>query len=127
MKNNLNIYLTASYFRKPVDLKRTSEVGYMKTDGNFELEENVNFTRKITKKEMRDCNVIIDVINQTIIKCSLGELKGQSYDQVFSYFYKNYTEYFDRLYKTLGIDTNEAKVEVTEPGVIDITADEVMV
>jgi len=122
----MNIYLTATYFRTPLDAKKTSEVGYMKTEGNYQLEETVNFVRTVSKKDMRNCNVIIDVINQEVIKCSLGELKGQNYEQIFSYFYKNYTGYFDRLFKAMGVNTEDAKGDVVVPNVINITADEIV-
>lgn len=109
--------LLAKYYKRPRDPKRTSEPGYITNKENFFWDESVNFVIKASEKDLRENNVVLDVFNQQLLKCSVAEMVGTDFDSVFAYFYKNYQRYFDQMFEALGIkavDEAGNPIEATE-------------
>jgi hypothetical protein len=106
--------LLAKYYKRPRDPKRTSEAGYINNADNFYWDESINFVIKPSKKDILENNVVLDIFNQQVLKCSVSDMVGTDYDSVFAYFYKNYQNYFDRMFDALGIKAvDEAGESIT--------------
>lgn len=101
--------LLAKYYKRPRDPKRTGEPGYINDKENFFWDESVNFVIKASEKDIRENNVVLDIFNQTLVKCSVGEMVGTDFDSVFAYFYKNYQTYFDKMFDAVGIKAVDAE------------------
>lgn len=114
--------LLAKYYKRPRDPKRTSEPGYINQQENFFWDESINFVLKTTDKDIRENNVVLDIFNQKLLKCSVADMVGTDYDSVFAYFYKNYQNYFDRMFEALGIQAVDAEGNAIEPSA-DSTAE----
>ena len=69
---------------------------------------------KTTDKDIRENNVVLDIFNQKLLKCSVADMVGTDYDSVFAYFYKNYQNYFDRMFEALGIRAVDAEGNAIE-------------
>ena len=106
--------LLAKYYKRPRDPKRTSESGYINQHENFFWDESINFVLKTTDKDIRENNVVLDIFNQKLLKCSVADMVGTDYDSVFAYFYKNYQNYFDRMFEALGIRAVDAEGNAIE-------------
>lgn len=107
--------LLAKYYKRPRDPKRTSEPGYITDKDNFFWDESVNFVHKASEKDLRENNVVLDIFNQQLIKCSVAEMVGTDFDTVFAYFYKNYQRYFDQMFEALGIKAVDETGKPIEP------------
>jgi hypothetical protein len=107
--------LLAKYYKRPRDPKRTTEAGYINQNENFFWDESINFVLKVKDKDIRENNVVLDIFNQKLVKCSVGDMVGSDYDTVFAYFYKNYQNYFDRMFEALGIQAVDAEGNQIEP------------
>lgn len=102
------MFLLAKYYKRPRDPKRTAEPGYINEKENFFWDESVNFVLKPSEKDIRENNVVMDIFNQSLVKCSVAEMVGTDFDSVFAYFYKNYQSYFDKMFEALGIQAVDA-------------------
>jgi hypothetical protein len=109
------MFLLAKYYKRPRDPKRTSEPGYINDKDNFFWDESVNFVIKTSKKDILENNVVLDIFNQQLIKCSVADVTGNDFDSAFAYFYKNYQNYFDRMFDALGIKAVDAEGKSIEP------------
>ena len=113
------MFLLAKYYKVPRDPRRTSEKGYILDQENFRWDESVNFVIKPNDKDLRENNVVLDIFGQQVIKCSVADMVGTDFDQVFSYYYKNYQSYFDRMFAAVGIravDQNGDAIQVEQTG-----------
>ena len=107
--------LLAKYYKRPRDPKRTSEPGYINQKENFFWDESINFVLKPSGKDMLENNVVLDIFNQKLLKCSVADMVGTDYDSVFAYFYSNYQSYFDQMFAALGIKAVDENGQVIEP------------
>jgi hypothetical protein len=101
------MYLLAKYYKTPRDPRRTGEKGYLNNPENFQWDESVNFVLKADNRDIRDNNVVLDIFGQRLVKCSISgmeELANPDFQSVFAYFYKNYQQYFDRMFQAVGLD-----------------------
>lgn len=116
----MTIYLLAKYYKIPRDPKQSGVPGYMKDPENFSLDESVKFTRSLQKRDLSEHNVILNIFEQRIEKCNVEEMKELNYEQLFAYFYKNYKNYFDRMFEAIGLKVEMDRVDeqgqiVTDP------------
>jgi hypothetical protein len=99
------MFLTARYIKTPTGKNSTSIKGFGLNPDNYVYEEVVGFVRNLQYTDLRQANVILDLKKSEIIKCRAtknnpvtpGGQKEQSFDEIFQYFYSNYSQYFDRM------------------------------
>lgn len=80
------MHITATYFYRP---QKTNSQTVMVTD------EVVSFVKNLRDSDLKRCNVIIDVINQEVLKCRSfmidGEIvKNPEYHTLIEYFQRNH-------------------------------------
>jgi hypothetical protein len=123
------MYLLAKYYKTPRDPKRTSEKGYLDNPENFQWDENVNFVIKPNKRDIRDNNVVLDIFGQQVLKCSISDMQDlgdHNFDAVFAYFYKNYQNYFDRMFAAVGLKAVDGTANEITIGDTDAKAAELV-
>jgi len=64
---------------------------------NVVYDEQVGFVKKLRNKDTMNSNVILDLANKKLVKCSVGATYGDNYAAAHEYFYENYKKYLDEL------------------------------
>jgi len=98
MKNK-DIHLLAFYVRVPKDPKKTHMKDFGKDESNFAYNEEVHVTLGLKDKDLLRANVIINVNQKKVIKCSLNP--DADFLDLYSYYKKNYPQYLNVLEKGL--------------------------
>lgn len=95
------MYLTAQYIKTVKDHVSTSTKNLWNNDKNYVYEEVVGFCKHLRNSDLKQANVILDLETNEIVKCRAGKnnpVDGtQTFDEIFQYFYSNYSQYFDRM------------------------------
>ena len=106
------MYILATYYRVPKDGTQTTIAGYMKDSENYMWDESIAFSRNLKPRDIKQANVILDLINEKLVKCSVGELVGKDYQTVFAYFKESYPDHINELLRILNQTTqNETPAE----------------
>ena len=99
MKNSM--YLLAKYYLRPRNPQHSARKGYWSEEGAGQMDEQLSFARKVRNSDLQTCNVILNLTEKKIIKCSIGDLSGSDYDRIFDYFKTNYPEHIAEATKHL--------------------------
>lgn len=91
------MFLFATYVMRPRYPHLTSQKGWMQNPDNLIYDEQVGFAKKMRDKDMIRSNVVIDLANKKILKCSVADRVGTDFDAIHQYFYENYQKYLDEL------------------------------
>ena len=123
------MYITATYLMHPVDPKHTSAPNYSKNKANFIADEVVSLTKKLRNSDLIRCNVIIDIKNETVIKCRDFQLNGEvvqnpEYKPLFDHFREMYPQ---QIVMLVDMIKNPEKGFVNTSEAIDIESDPVEV
>jgi len=80
-----SVFLITTYVRTPTDKQ-----------GNRRYDEIVGFTHKIRNSDLKSCHVIIDLVNKSVVKCSISEdnetFGCKSFEDIYKYFQTHYPE-----------------------------------
>ena len=87
------IFLVAQYFKKPKPHVNTSQKGWMDNPENVRFDEQVAISRGLRSKDMH-AQVILDLSNKRVEKNSFND---KDFDEIFKYFFANYSEYIIRV------------------------------
>lgn len=90
MSKSKGIFLIGQYYMKPRDHVNTSKSGWMKDPANIRWDEKVEFTRSIRNRDA-NAQVILNLSNKTVVRNTFNS--GKSFDEVFAYFFENYSKY----------------------------------
>ena len=101
------IYLLATYYKVPRNPNLTAAKGYMSNPDNYTYNEQVSIATKIKNRDLTDCQVILDMEAQKVVKCSMNP--GQTFEELYVYFARHYPKYMDIINQHLNPDT--AKTE----------------
>ena len=101
------MFITAAYVYSPVgDFFDTSA----QADGSstFIKTEVSSFIKKVRNSDLKSASVILDLINQQVIKCRDYQLNGKiqdafTYDELYDYFKTNYPDEIGRINQYLKI------------------------
>lgn len=85
---NKSIFLAAKYIQKAKYPKKTNQKGYWKNPDNIQWDELVSFDQKIKREQ--DYNVILDLVNQKVIKNNMSD--NYSWEQLSDYYYSRYPQ-----------------------------------
>ena len=91
------MFLIATYIMRPRYPHKTSQKGWMNDPENVICDEQVGFVKKLRTKDTLNSNVILDLANKKLVKCSVGATYGDNYAAAHEYFYENYKKYLDEL------------------------------
>jgi hypothetical protein len=91
------MFLIATYIMRPRYPHKTSQKGWMNDPENVIYDEQVGFVKKLRTKDTLNSNVILDLANKKLVKCSVGATYGDNYAAAHEYFYENYKKYLDEL------------------------------
>lgn len=97
------LYLVAYYSMKPAARVRTQKAGWKSDPKNISWDERVAVTSQLRNRDLSESQVILDLINKTVIRNSWDNTK--SYEHLWRYFQKNYPKYF----------SNPASISVENP------------
>ena len=101
------MFLLCRYLKRPRDPKRTHEKGYMSNKENYAWDEVLGMSRNIKKRDITEYNVILNILEKEIVKCSFpagAKIDNADFDSVFGYFYNNYRDRFDRMFAAAGLE-----------------------
>jgi hypothetical protein len=107
-----DIHLVAYYFMKPKQHVHTQIKGWTANPDNFQYDEKVEIFRGLKTSAMRNAKVILNLSQTKIIKNSWNH--GTSFDELFAYFYKNYSDYVTRVLAQLDPDSFKAALDSTD-------------
>jgi hypothetical protein len=108
------IYLVASYTIKPRNPKMTFQKDYVKQDNNIQYSESVAIATRLKSRDYTHAQVIIDIAQERIIKCS-HQGSERNYQALMAYYSKHYPSYINPILERLG--------RLQEPSVISDTLD----
>lgn len=94
MSRKHNIHLVAWYFRKPRPGVKTSQKGWMDNPDNVQWDEKVEIVRRLGNKD-QTAHVILDLNDHKVIR---NTFKSEGdFDEIFEYFFTNYSDYITRI------------------------------
>lgn len=94
-------HLFASYIQKPRDPTKTHIKGYVKDPANMRWDEVIGFSVGVKRRDLENCQIVLDIDGQKVIKNSMSENKDWA--QLMDYFMQNYgQQVLDFLKKTGG-------------------------
>lgn len=88
------MYLLATYYQRPRYPHLTVIKGWNKDPKNVIADEHVTFKTRINDRDTTRHNVVLDLVNKRVVKCSVGGNVGTDYDTVYKHFAENYPQYF---------------------------------
>lgn len=114
------LHLVARYFQKPRPGVNTSQKGWMDHPDNIQWDEQVEVVRNLRNRDQQ-AQVILDLRNKKILRNSFQTEK--TFDEVFEYFYLNYSKYItevmgqlDPTYLLEMVNRLEKQLEEEKPG-----------
>lgn len=96
-----HIYLIASYVIKPRNPRMTFQKDYVKQEENIQYSESVSIARNLKPRDYAQAQVIIDIVQEKIIKCSYQGAE-KSYQSLIAYYGKHYPNYVTPILERLG-------------------------
>lgn len=113
-----HIYLIASYTIRPRIPYMTRHAGYILQDENIQYSESVTIARTLKTRDITQSQVIIDIAQEKIIKCSYQGTE-RSYQALMEYYLKHYPNYVRPILEKLGrLPVLETITEIQETTVI---------
>jgi hypothetical protein len=112
------IFLVAQYFKKPKPHVNTSQKGWMDNPENVRFDEQVAISRGLRSKDMH-AQVILDLSNKRVEKNAFND---KDFDEIFKYFFANYSEYIIRVMTELDPEYLEQMVNELEKEIEQIEA-----
>lgn len=89
-----SIHLVATYYKKPRAGVNTSQKGWMDNPDNIQWDEQVEIVKKLRNKD-QGAQVVLDLGNHKIVHNRFETDK--TFDEVFEYFYINYSDYITKV------------------------------
>ena len=90
MAREKDIFLVASYSKKPRDPKKTARKGYINDDKNISYAENVTVTRGLKDRDLTAA-IILNLSQKTVQKCRFGDVTD--WETLAAYYAKGYPQY----------------------------------
>jgi hypothetical protein len=94
MSKPKGIFLVAQYFAKPKRHVKTQIKGWMDNPDNIQWDEKVEVSRGLRTRDMH-AQVILDLSNKKVERNTFNS--GKTFDDIFKYFFANYSEYVIRV------------------------------
>ena len=88
---------------------RTNVKGWMQDPNNVSYNEKIELTRQLRDKDISIGNVILDLAEKKVVRNRFRP-EG-NFDDIFEYYYKNYTKYIDPVIKQMGYEMVDVKNE----------------
>ena len=109
-------FITCTYVIHPANPNKTSIIGHSNDPKNFIADEVVALLRNLKDRDLRKCNVILDVTNKSIVKCRSFLIDGKladdySYDRLLDYFKFQYPTQISALLESV---TGPTTVDIKE-------------
>ena len=90
MAREKDIFLVASYSKKPRDPKKTARKGYINDDKNISYAENVTVTRGLKDRDLTAA-IILNLTQKTVHKCRFTD--ANDWETLAAYYAKGYPQY----------------------------------
>lgn len=87
-------FLLVTLVRRPAKGVRTEKKGWMEVTGNVDLFEQPVLVDRVNAIHLRNANIIIDVMNATVVKNSMAE--SNSDEEVVNYYLNKYREHVEQ-------------------------------
>ena len=89
-----DIYLVATYFKKPKDHVNTTKAGWMDDPENIRWDEKVEISRGLKNKDTQ-AHVLINLNTKTVERNSFND--NRDFDKIFRYYWTNYDRYMTQV------------------------------
>lgn len=97
MKNNVKPkYLVITHMHKPRQPKMTHLKDYMSMEVNRVIDEQAEFVTSLKNRHIVNASVIIDLVNQKLVKNRFDE---KTYEELYEHFYAAYKDRVDLFLK----------------------------
>lgn len=90
MNKSKGIFLVAQYFAKPKRHVKTQVKGWMDNPDNIQWDEKVDISRGLRTRDLH-AQVILDLTNKRVERNTFNS--GKTFDEIFKYFFTNYSDY----------------------------------
>lgn len=110
------MFLVAQYIKKPLAVNEKGQ-----------FDEIVSFTRKLNNSELASCNVILDLMNEDVIKCRLNGQEDNDYVGILEYFKKNYTKEINQMLEIVATYKKFKNKDKPVVGAINVVEDPIAV
>ncbi len=90
--NNNSVFLVASYHMHPVNKNKTSIKHYLSLEENCNWEEKIEVVTKIKPRHLTNCKVILDIVNERIVKNAFRLEENRTYEDFITHYYSKHKE-----------------------------------
>ena len=90
MSKSKGIFLVAQYYAKPKRHVKTHVKGWMDHPENIQWDEKVEISRGLRTRDLH-AQVILDLSNKKVERNTFTS--GKTFDEIFKYFFANYSDY----------------------------------
>ena len=126
MSKPKGIFLVAQYFAKPKRHVKTQVKGWMDDPENIQWDEKVEISRGLRTRDLH-AQVILNLSNKTIERNTFNS--GKTFDDIFEYFFTNYSEYITKVMSQLDptyllnvVEKMETELKSIDPELAEVTA-----
>lgn len=117
MSKPKGIFLVAQYFAKPKRHVKTQVKGWMDDPNNIQWDEKVEISRGLRTRDMH-AQVVLNLSEKKIERNTFNS--GKTFDEIFKYFFANYSEYVIKVMGQLDPEYLEQIVNELEQEVANI-------
>jgi hypothetical protein len=103
------VYLVAKYYAKPRNPSQTFRAGYLSDEKNVQFDEAVDIVTHLKPKDLSTARIILNITEQKVLKD--GFSNGQSFMELFQYFYTNSPQEISRALQAVGITISQPVAE----------------
>jgi len=116
-----DIHLVAYYFMKPKEHVHTQIKGWANDPDNVRYDEKMEIFRGLRNSAISNAKVILNLSQTKVVKNSWNS--GASFQELFAYFYKNYSDYVTRTLVELDPDGFKTALDKAGPTETAITVE----
>ena len=109
---NKDIHLVAYYFMKPKPHVKTQIRGWASNTDNFQYDEKVEIFRGLKNNVVANAKIILNLNQTRVIKN--GWNQTTDFQELFAYFYKNYSDYVTKKLAELDPESFQAALNRSE-------------